>query len=52
MHPVVQSGKNSPVYLNPNFSTDQKEKYGKKMWEDACIKARTEYNFGTSAVRW
>lgn len=52
MHPVIQEGKDSPIYLSPQFSVDQEKIYGKDAWKEACTKARTEYNFGSNAVRW
>lgn len=42
----------SSVYANHHFHIDQEKKYGKKAWAEACTKARTEYNFGSSAVKW
>lgn len=42
----------SVVYGDYYFKKQQEDLYGKQAWQDACIKARTEYNFGSNAVRW
>jgi len=52
MYPMTAAGNLSPVYADHYFRVDQEKRYGKEAWENACRKARTEYNFGSSAVRW
>lgn len=46
-------------FINPTKTNYQRQneteyinQFGKAVWQDACIKARTEYNFGSNAVRW
>ena len=45
-------GRISVVYGDHYFKKQQEGLYGKRAWQDACTKARTEYNFGSNAVRW
>ena len=52
MIPVDKNGNISPMYADRYTDTYYKKKYGEKAWQDACTKARTEYNFGSNAVRW
>lgn len=38
---------------NRNILDDKyRAEYGSQAWDDACRKARTEYQFGTQAVKW
>ena len=46
---VNPNDKNNYRFQNSEYYISQ---YGKTNWEEACIKARTEYNFGTNAVKW
>ena len=46
------NGRVSMVYGDYYYRVDQEKKWGKEAWEEACKKARMEYNFGSKAVRW
>ena len=46
------NGQVSMVYGDYHYRVDQERKWGKEAWEEACNKARMEYNFGSNAVRW
>lgn len=48
MYPIEFNHNNKNSYTNKYYE----EKYGKQVWKEACVKARTEYNFGSSAVKW
>lgn len=51
IHPTV-NGCISIMYADPYTDSYYKKKYGEEIWKEACTKARTEYNFGSNAVRW
>ena len=46
------NGQISTMYADAYTDSYYKKKYGERIWKEACTKARTEYNFGSRAVRW
>ena len=52
VHPIDREGRLSPLYAGSYTYTYYEKKFGKEVWEEACTKARTEYNFGSKAVKW
>lgn len=47
------------IYPDNTLTKDKKiledeyrKEFGDRAWKEACTKARTEYNFGSSAVKW
>ena len=52
VYPIRTQNHFSNKYANPNFYKDQEKKYGTEIWTEACIKARLEYDFGSTAVKW
>lgn len=43
---------NSQLLNKKIFDDKAKKEYGELVWKEACIKARTEYYFGSRAVKW
>ena len=52
VYPATADGRISIVYGDYYFRKQQEKKYGEQAWKEACEKARMEYNFGSSAVKW
>lgn len=50
--PVDKYGNMSPMYGDWYTNLYYKNLYGEEAWQEACTKARTEYKFGSNAVRW
>lgn len=52
IHPLDEDGHLSYNYRDGCSYVFYEQKFGQEAWQDAVTKARTEYKFGSKAVKW